>query len=176
MTITTEPPTSPESWGEVRSKSVYWHDPKVSLEAAPGRTGLEYLSAMVNGEIPGAPIAGLMNMRPVQVAAGDVVFACVPDESMYNPIGMVHGGVACTLLDTAAGCAVHSTLAEGVGYTSIEIKINYLRPIHSHTGELTVHGWVTKPGRRVAFAEADIRDADGALLATATSTCLVIGG
>ncbi|MFF2556519.1 PaaI family thioesterase [Nocardia sp. NPDC058058] len=176
MTITTEPPASPESWGEVRSKTVYWHDPKVSLEAAPGRTGLEYLTAMVDGEIPGAPIAGLMNMRPVRVANGDVVFVCTPDESMYNPIGMIHGGVACTLLDTAAGCAVHTTLAANVGYTSIEIKINYLRPIHAHTGELTVHGWVTKPGRRVAFAEADVRDADGTMLATATSTCLVIGG
>ncbi|WP_460717887.1 PaaI family thioesterase [Nocardia heshunensis] len=166
----------PESWGEARSKTVQWFDPKVGLEAAVGKTGLEYLTAMMNGEIPGAPIGGLFNMRPVEVAQGDVVFTCAPDESMYNPIGMVHGGVACTLLDSVAGCAVHTTLPAGVGYSSIEIKLNYLRPIHAHTGEIRAHGWVTKPGRRVAFAEADLRDADGTLLATATSACLIMGG
>ncbi|WP_405135240.1 PaaI family thioesterase [Nocardia sp. NBC_01388] len=176
MTISTVPATAPASWGEPRSKTVYWHDPKVSLEAAPGRTGLEYLTAMVNGEIPGAPIGGLLGMRAVSASFGEVVFACTPDESMYNPIGMVHGGVACTLLDSAAGCAVHTTLAANVGYTSIEIKVTYLRPIHAHTGELLVRGWVTKPGRRVAFAEADVRDAEGTLLATATSSCLILGG
>ncbi|MCU1642516.1 MAG: PaaI family thioesterase [Nocardia sp.] len=176
MTITTEPAATSESWGELRSKTVYWHDPKVALEAAPGRTGLEYLTAMANGEIPGAPIGGLLGMRAVSASAGEIVFACTPDESMYNPIGLVHGGVACTLLDSAAGCAVHTTLPANVGYTSIEIKVNYLRPIHAHTGELIVRGWVTKPGRRVAFAEADVRDADGAVLATATSTCLILGG
>ncbi|WP_040816606.1 PaaI family thioesterase [Nocardia concava] len=166
---------APAGWGEARSKTVQWYDPKVGLEAAPGKTGLEYLTAMASGEIPGAPIAGLMNMRPISAGPGDVVFTCSPDESLYNPIGMVHGGVACTLLDSAAGCAVHTTLAAGVGYTSIEIKVSYLRPIHAHTGEILAHGWVTKPGRRVAFAEADLRDADGTLLATATSACLIIG-
>ncbi|MGV9409802.1 PaaI family thioesterase [Nocardia sp. NPDC003693] len=175
MTITSEPAGAPESWGEARSKTVHWHDPKIALESAPGRTGLEFLTAMAAGEIPGPPISGLLGMRPVSAGPGDVVFVCTPDESMYNPIGMVHGGIACTLLDSVAGCAVHTTLAAGVGYTSIEIKVNYLRPIHSHTGELTAHGWVTKPGKRVAFAEADLRDADGVLLATATSACLIIG-
>ncbi|WP_327141590.1 PaaI family thioesterase [Nocardia sp. NBC_01327] len=176
MTISTEPATAPASWGEPRSKTVYWHDPKIALAAAPGRTGLEFLTAMLDGEIAGPPIGGLLGMRPVSVGPGDIVFACTPDESMYNPIGLVHGGVACTLLDSAAGCAVHTTLPADVGYTSIEIKVTYLRPIHAHTGELRVHGWVTKPGRRVAFAEADVRDAEGALLATATSSCLILGG
>ncbi|MFC9999934.1 PaaI family thioesterase [Nocardia sp. NPDC127526] len=168
---------APAAWGEPRSKTVTWYDPKAGLEAlAGGLTGLEYLTGMMEGTIPGAPIAGLFGMRPVSVDRGDIVFACTPDESMYNPIGTVHGGTACTLLDSVTGCAVQTTLPAGVGYTSIEIKINYLRPIHASTGELFAHGWVTKPGKRVAFAEGDIRDADGVLLATATSTCLIIGG
>ena len=86
----------------------------------------------------------------------------------------MHGGTACVLLDTVAGCAVHSTLPAGVGYTSLEIKVNYLRPIHGGV-DLIAHGWVTKPGRRVAFAEGDLRDAEGRVLATATSTCLIMG-
>ena len=103
-----------------------------------------------------------------------MVFTCRPDESTYNPIGVGQGGRACVLLDTVAGCAVHSTLPAGVGYTSLEIKVNYLRPIHSGVG-LVAHGWVSKPGRRVAFAEGDLRDAEGRVLATATSTCLIMG-
>jgi len=71
---------------------------------------------------------------------------------------------------------VHTTLPAGTGYTSVEIKVSYLRPIHAHTGELTAHGWVTKPGKRVAFAEADLRDGDGTVLATASTTCLIISG
>jgi uncharacterized protein (TIGR00369 family) len=113
-------------------------------------------------------------MTAVSVNPGDVVFGCLPDESVYNPIGVVHGGLVCTLLDTVAGCAVHSTLPADVGYTSVEIKISYLRPVRAGV-ELIAHGWVTKPGRRVAFAEADVRDPSGTLLATASSTCLVMG-
>ncbi|WP_369690718.1 PaaI family thioesterase [Nocardia crassostreae] len=154
---------APAAWGEPRTKTVTWYDPKIGLEAlASGMTGLEYLTGMLEGRIPGAPIAGLFGMRPVSVETGDVVFGCTPDESMYNPIGTVHGGTACTLLDSVIGCAVQTTLSAGVGYTSVEIKINYLRPITAQTGEFFAHGWVTKPGKRVAFAEGDIRDADEA--------------
>jgi uncharacterized protein (TIGR00369 family) len=85
----------------------------------------------------------------------------------------VHGGLALTLLDSAAGCAVHSTLPLGLAYTSLETKVNFLRAITSDTGPVRAHGWVTKPGRRAAFAEADLRALDGTLLATAQSTCLV---
>ena len=158
-----------------RSRTVSWHDP---LElAGVGRTlgGLDFLTQMMQGALPPPPIAELFGMRMDSVATGDVVFSCVPDESTYNPLGIVHGGLACVLLDTVAGCAVHTTLAAGVGYTSLEIKVSYLRPIHGGT-QLRAHGWVTKPGRRAAFADADLRDADGVLLATASSTCLVMGG
>lgn len=166
---------APQSWGEPRSKTVSWYDPMRMAEAGREMSGLEYLTAMVEGRIPTAPISNLFGMRPISVSTGDVVFTCAPDESTYNPIGVVHGGMACTLLDSAAACAVHTTLPAGTGYTSAEIKVNYLRPIHARSGELTAHGWVTKPGRRVAFAEADIRDVEGTVLATASTTCAILG-
>ena len=103
-----------------------------------------------------------------------MTFLITPDESSYNPIGLVHGGLVCTLLDSVVGCAVHTTLPAGVGYTSIDLQVSYLRPVHAHSGRLVAHGWVTKPGRRVAFAQGDVRDADGRLLATATSSLLII--
>jgi uncharacterized protein (TIGR00369 family) len=139
-------------------------------------SGLEFLRAMQNGEVPPPPIAMLFGFGPVSVEQGDIRFRCTPDESAYNPIGVVHGGLVCTLLDTVAACAVHSTLPAGVGYTSIEIKVNYLRPVRvdaSGPTELIAHGWVTKPGRRVAFAEGDVRDEAGRIVATASTTCLV---
>jgi uncharacterized protein (TIGR00369 family) len=112
-------------------------------------------------------------MTAVSVREGTVEFRCLPDESAYNPIGVVHGGLVCTLLDSVAGCAVHSTLSAGVGYTSLEIKVSYLRPIRHDGGELTAIGRVTKSGRRAAFADGEVRDEDGRLVATASSTCLV---
>ncbi len=98
----------------------------------------------------------------------------VPDESHYNPIGSVHGGFFATVLDSACGCAVHSTLPTGVGYTSLEIKVSFLRPITADTGQVTAHGWVTRAGRSAVFAEADMRDGQGRVLATASSTCLIV--
>ena len=161
-------------FGEARSKVVTWYDPMTLAASAAGLTGLEFLQALRDGRLPPPPIASLVGMNPISVEPGDVVFSCLPDESVYNPIGVVHGGLVCTLLDTVAACAVHSTLPINVGYTSVEIKVSYLRPVRGGV-ELTAHGWVTKPGRRVAFAEADVRDPSGVVLATASSTCLVMG-
>jgi len=158
----------------IRSKTVSWQDPHALAAAGRTLSGLEFLSAMARRELPAPPIAELFGMTIEAVEPGDAVFRCEPDESTYNPIGVVHGGLACILLDTVAGCAVHTTLAAGVGYTSLEIKVNYLRPIHGGS-VLVAHGWVTKPGRRVAFAEGDIRDQDGKILATASSSCLIMG-
>ena len=138
--------------------------------------GLDYLRAMLNGELPPPPIAATLGFALRSVEEGGAEFAGTPDESVYNPIGMVHGGLVCTLLDSALGCAVHSTLPAGVGYTSIELKVNYLRPVTAASGELIARGWVTKPGRRVAFADGDVRDGKGRLLATATGSCLVMSG
>ena len=171
-------PTRPDrpEWGEARERTISWHDPLVGAGAGRAMTGLDYLRAMLDAELPPPPIAATLGFTLGSVAAGEATFVGTPDESVYNPIGVVHGGFVCTLLDSAIGCAVHTTLPAGVGYTSIEIKVSYLRPITAVSGELTAHGWVTKPGRRVAFAEADVRDAAGKVLATATGSCLVMSG
>jgi len=159
----------------VRTRTISWQDPHALADAGRTLAGLDFITRMASGELPGPPIAELFGMTIESVQIGDVVFRCEPDESTYNTMGIVHGGLACGLLDTVAGCAVHTTLAAGVGYTSLEIKVNYLRPIRGGT-VLTAHGWVTKTGRRAAFAEGDIRDPDGTLLATASSCCLILGG
>ncbi|WP_158867901.1 PaaI family thioesterase [Leifsonia sp. AG29] len=139
----------------------------------PGMTGLEYLRTMLRGELPPPPITSLMRMSLTAVDAGTATFVCEPDESHYNPIGTVHGGLVCTLLDSALGCAVQTTLPQGFGYTSIGITVNYLRPVHSHSGPLTCVATVTKPGRRVAFADGVVTDSAGKTVATATGSLLV---
>ncbi len=156
-----------------RSRTVTWHDPHATAAGMPGRTGLEFLQAIVSGELPPPPIAELFQMRLVSVGPGEAAFGCTPDESAYSPIGAVHGGLVCTLLDSALGCAVQSTLPAGVGYTSIEISVRYLRPVHAGIGEIIATGRVIKPGRRVSFAEGEVRDAAGKLVATAASSFLV---
>ena len=107
------------------------------------------------------------------VEAGRVSFTCRPDESAYNPIGAIHGGLVCTLLDSVLGCALHSTLPQGKGYTSIEIKVNYLKAVRLSSGRLTATGTVVKAGSRVGFTEGVVTDAAGAVVATASSTLLV---
>ncbi|WP_435870923.1 PaaI family thioesterase [Leifsonia williamsii] len=139
----------------------------------PTMTGLEYLRRMIGGQLPPPPITVLMRMTLEEAEEGRVVFVCDPDESHYNPIGTVHGGLLCTLLDSALGCAVQSTLPQGMGYTSIEINVNYLRPVYTHTGPLRCTATVTKPGKRVAFADGVVTDASGKPVATATGSLLV---
>lgn len=171
------PPGSPTtSWGDPRSREITWHDPLVGAGAARQLSGFDYLTAMQEERLPGPPIAHALGFTLTRIADGEVWFGCEPHESHYNPIGMVHGGLVCTLLDSALACAVHTQLPAGVGYTSIEIKVSYLRAISPATGTLTAHGWVTKPGRRVAFAEGDVRDPEGKVLATASGSCLIMGG
>jgi uncharacterized protein (TIGR00369 family) len=115
-----------------------------------------------------------MGFTLVEVSQGLAVFECTPDESVYNPIGVVHGGLVCTLADSAAGCAVQTTLEAGVAYTSIDINVTYLRPVTKDTGLIRATARVTKPGRRVAYATVEVADRDGKLLAQATSSCLVM--
>jgi uncharacterized protein (TIGR00369 family) len=156
-----------------RSRVVNWQDPLVGAGLAKTMSGLEYMQALVDGTIPPPPITALMNMTAVAVEVGRAEFTCEPNESHYNPIGTVHGGLMCTLLDSVAGCAVQTTLPKGQGYTSLEIKVNYLRPVLATTGTLTAVGLVTKPGRRAAFADCTVTDAQGRLVATASSTLLI---
>jgi len=171
--VTAEPAAAEPDWGEPRSRTVSWHDPAITALGALERSGLETMQAIRDGELPAPPIAQLMQFDIVDLAEGRVEFSCVLDESVYNPIGVVHGGLVCTLLDTVAGCAVHTTLPQGVAYTSIELKVSYLRAVHASSGPLTAVGTVVKPGRRVAFAEGEVRDAAGRVVATASSSLLV---
>jgi uncharacterized protein (TIGR00369 family) len=160
-------------WGEPRSRTVRWWDPAIGARAMAGMAGRDYLQAMADGRLPPPPVSDLLGVQLTAIGDGSVEFRCRPDESAYNPIGLVHGGLVCTLLDSVAGCAVHTTLPAGVGYTSLEIKVSYLRPVRLGDGELTATGRVTKPGRRAAFADGEVRDERGRLIATASSTCLV---
>ncbi len=162
--MTAEPTTADqlpprESWGDARSRTVEWYDPRTTAAGAAGLSGLDAMCAIRDGVLPPPPIAMLLRMSVQDIEQGRVVFGCAVDESVYNPIGVVHGGLVCTLLDTVVGCAVHTTLPQGVGYTSIELKVSYLRPVHATSGPLRAVGRVVKPGSRVAFAEGEVRDA-----------------
>ena len=156
-----------------RTRTLEWQDPMIGAAAMTTMSGIDYLRAMRDGVLPPPPITVTMNFEMGSIEPGVVTFTGQPDESHYNPIGVVHGGYACTILDSVAGCAVQSTLDQGWGYTSLEIKVSYLRGLTTTTGPLTATGRVTKPGKRVAFAEAELRDAEGRLCATASSTLLV---
>lgn len=157
----------------LRSMTFEWTDPRIALLELPKLSGLDYLTRLKDGLIPPPPIAVVMRFDLVAVREGEVEFSCRPDEAHFNPLGTVHGGLACTLLDTVLGCAVHSSLPAGTGYTSIDIAVSYLRPIQPGPRPLTATGRVTKAGSRVSFAEGRITDADGRLLATATGSLLV---
>ena len=157
-----------------RSRVVEWDDPLETAAGARDRTGLEFLQALAAGELPAPPILHTVGFRLVSVDAGTVVFALDPAEYHYNPIGSVHGGVYATLLDSAAGCAVHSMLPAGVGYTSLDLSVKFLGAVRVGSGALTCTGTVTHLGKRTALAEARLQDASGRLLATATSSCLIV--
>ncbi len=154
-------------------KTITWQDASPSLQQLPKLTGIDFLRKMMAGELAGPSISSTMQMHLTDVGEGTVTFECVPDESHFNPLGTIHGGYACTVLDSALGCAVQTTLPQGVGYTSIEIKINYLRPIMPDSAPLRAIGTVTKPGNRVAFADGELIDATGRVVATATGSLLV---
>ena len=144
--------------------------------AARGRelSGMEYIRLIFAGELPPPPIAELMGFRGVEFEPGRAVFEMTPGPQHYNPIGSVHGGVALTLLDSAMGCAVHTTLEAGVGYTTLEVKTNFVRPITAETGQIRCEGTVVHAGSRVATAEGRLVDSSGRLLAHGTTTCLIL--
>jgi uncharacterized protein (TIGR00369 family) len=172
MTIA-EKDTETEVWGPQRSRTVTWHEPGPGVARGLTMAGIDYLKAIIAGELPPPPMASLMQFELVEAEPGKVVFTCSPDGSVYNPNGGVHGGLVCTLLDSVAGLAVHSTLPAGKGYTSIEIKVNYLKAVRLNAGPLTATGTVVKSGSRVGFTDGVVTDASGAIVATATSTLLV---
>lgn len=138
-------------------------------------SGMEYIEAIFSGELPPPPIATLMGFRGVEAEPGRAVFEMEPGPQHYNPIGSVHGGVALTILDSAMGCAVHTLLEQGVRYTTLEVKTNFVRPITFETGVIRCEGVVVHHGSRIATAEGKLTAADGKLLAHGTTTCLIIG-
>jgi uncharacterized protein (TIGR00369 family) len=161
-------------WGPPRSKIVEWHDPLISAAAVSKMSGLEFLRAIRDGRVPSPPFAKLIGARFADIEVGMVVFECEPDEAFYNPIGLVHGGLVCTLADSVTGCAVQTTLEAGYTFTSIDLNVSYLRAVTKESGRLRATGRITRPGRRVAFASAEIVDGSGKVVATATSSCLVM--
>ena len=161
-------------YDDARSRTHRWDDPLSTAERFKTEGGLAALRAIVAGEEPQPPLMQTMNFALVEVAEGRAVFAMTPTEYHYNPIGVVHGGVAATLLDSAMGCAVNAALPVGMGFTTLEIKVNYLRPLTMATGPVRAEGTVVHLGRRVAVAEASLSDASGKVYATASATCLIL--
>ncbi len=156
-----------------RTRTFSWHDPRAMAETARGLSGLEYLRKIAAGELPGPPIGALMGFGLSELGEGRAVFTAEPAEYHYNPIGVVHGGLAATLLDSAMGCAVHTTLPAGAGYTTLEIKVNYVRALTAETGEVRCEAQVLHVGGRVATAEGRLVDARGKLYAHGTATCML---
>jgi uncharacterized protein (TIGR00369 family) len=157
-----------------RERTVTWEDPVASATRGAGLSGLEYLNRIAAGEIPPPPIAVLLGFELDAVEEGRAVFAVTPSEFHYNPIGVVHGGLAATLLDSAMGCAVHSTLPAGTGYTTLEFKVNFARAITGDTGRVICEATLIHRGRTVATAEGRVTaEATGKLLAHGTTTCLL---
>jgi uncharacterized protein (TIGR00369 family) len=156
-----------------RTRTFTWDDPKPGAAASQKMAGLDFLNAMISGEMPAPPIMQLMNIKMISAEPGKIIMHLPIGEYHYNPIGSIHGGVAATILDSVMGCAVHSTLPAGRVYSTLEIKISYLRPMSLALGAVTAEGWVVNAGRKAAFAEAKIIDAAGKIYATGSSTCAV---
>jgi uncharacterized protein (TIGR00369 family) len=156
----------------VRTRLVSWKEPVFDLAEIAAMSGLEYLQYLLeSGRVP--PIGALLDFRLVRIEPGRAVFSGTPSEFHYNPIGAVHGGFAATLLDSALGCSVHTTLKPGFAYTTIELKVNYVRPLRMTTGVVSCEGQVVHVGARIATAEARLTDAAGKLYAHGSTTCLI---
>jgi uncharacterized protein (TIGR00369 family) len=156
-----------------RTRTMQWQDPQALAAAGRRLAGRAFLEAVRAGDLPPPPVADLVGFSLDAIGDGQAVFALTPGELHYNPLGSVHGGIVATLLDSAMGCAVHSTLPAGRGYTTLEIKVNYLRAVTQRTGPVRATGRTIHVGRTTATAEATLEDAAGRLYAHATTTCLV---
>lgn len=156
-----------------RTRTVHWSDPKALAAMAKDHAGIDLFRKLMAGEGFTPPIAALIGQTLEEVDEGRVVMKLEAGEWLYNPIGTVHGGAIATLLDSVMGCAVHTTLPKGRGYTSLEIKVNFLRAVTVEMGAITAEGRAVHTGRRSAVAEGKAFDAAGKLVATASTTCLV---
>lgn len=145
----------------------------VPLEQARTLDGLALMTGVMNGTFPAPPIARALGFSLAEVEAGRVAFAYQPVFEHYNPLGSVHGGIAATLLDSVMGCCIHTMLKAGTGYTTVEIKVNYVRAMTTKTGPVRAEGKVINLGSRIATSEGRLLDASGKLLAHGTTTCLI---
>ena len=160
---------------ETASRTFSWATPgQADLTRLLELDGLQQLEAMRDGELPHPPIMDTLGFTDLRPEPGRVVVEMPAAEFHYNPLGGVHGGVISTLLDTAAACAVHTTLAAGELYTSVDLTVKFLRPVTVESGLLTCEGTVIQRGRRTALAQAQLTDEAGRLVAHATSTCLIM--
>ena len=146
---------------------------KIPAEELARTDGLEFVESMGRGEIPSPPIAATLDFVPVEVERGRVVFQGTPKSDYYNPIGSVHGGYIATLLDSAVGCAVQTMLERGFGYTTLELKVNFVRALTDRTGPVRAEGHVISMSRQIALAQGRLVDAAGRMYAWASTTCLV---
>src|SRR6186713_2804717 len=156
-----------------RSRTYEWVDPLDTAEKAKSMAGYDFLNGILMGSIPPPPIAQTLDFKPLSLEIGRVVFEFEPREFHYNPIGTVHGGVISTVLDTVLGCALHSTLSKGVAYTTLELKVNFIKAVTNNSGILKAEGRLIHLGRSTALVEADLKDQTGRLYSHATSTCML---
>ena len=156
-----------------RTRTFTWQDPEATAKAGLMLSGFDYLTAMSRGELPVPPIFSTLDFDSIEPERGKVTFFFTPQEFQYNPIGSIHGGVISTILDSASACAVHSMLPAGTGYTTLELKINFVRAIYAKTGPMHCIGTILNLGRRTALAEAKLLDTQNKLYAHCTQTCLI---
>jgi uncharacterized protein (TIGR00369 family) len=160
----------------IRTRTFSWEDPAATAADGLKLSGLEYMRAIADGAIPPPPIAQLVGFEIVEAEEGRAIFALEPAEWMYNPIGVVHGGIAGTLLDSCMGCAVHTTLAAGIGYTTTDLQVRYIRAMSEMTGRVLAEGHVVHRGRRTATAEGRLFvESDRTLIAHGTTGCAILG-
>jgi uncharacterized protein (TIGR00369 family) len=145
----------------------------IPVETKMTMTGLDLLTGVMRGTLPAPPIQKALDFRPIRVERGHTVFVGTPKSDYYNPLGSVHGGYTAALLDSCMACAVHSTLDAGYSYATLEVKINYVRPVTAETGEVQAEGKVIHAGKRIATAEGRLLDAAGKIYAHGTTTCLI---
>lgn len=158
-----------------RTRTVAWKDPALGVDAATNLSGIEYLRAMSRGEAPPPPLASLLGFTLDEIEEGRVMMSVIPAEFHYNPLGVVHGGLAATLFDSSLGCAVQSMLPPAHAAPTLQLQINYIRPITVATGQLWCSGQIIHLGKRSATAEGRLTDQSGKLYAHATGTFVITG-
>ena len=156
-----------------RTRTYSWTNPAEHAALLATTGGLELMRGMAAGELPPPPIMNLIDLAGMEVEEGSVTFYLDAQEFHYNPLGTMHGGVISTLLDSAAGCSLHSTLPAGVGYTSLDLNVKFLRAVTADSGRLACKGAILQKGRRTALTEARLTDTAGRLIAHATSSCMI---